>query len=93
MVRRPRDAISRSRLSILHETTPPQARFGSSVAERRAVWQRDRLHLTAMRFIRVLTLRSIVLEVVAVELPHRGIVSLATTTPIERFRPGSAVAA
>ena len=46
-----------------------------------------------MRFIRVLTLRSIVLEVVAVELPHRGIVSLATTTPIERFRPGSAVAA
>ncbi len=111
MVRRPRDAISRSWLSILHETTPPQARFGSSVAERMAEWLRDRLRLTATRFIRVLsaaafaslflpradwpasdqswvwafvvlTLLSIVLEFVAVELPHGGIVSLATITHI-----------
>ena len=111
MVRRPRDAISRSWLSILHETTPPQARFGSSVAERMADGCATDSDLTATRFIRVLsaaafaslflpradwpasdqswvwafvvlTLLSIVLEFVAVELPHGGIVSLATITHI-----------
>ena len=98
-------------MSISHETSPPQARFGSSFAERAAEWLRDRLELTVSRFIAILSLAavaslflpraqwsasdpswmwaflvltalSIMLEFVAVELPHGGIVSLATITHI-----------
>lgn len=111
MVRRARAPTSRSRLSISRETSPPQARFGSSVAERVAARLHDRLRLTVSRFIAilslaavaslflprvqwtasdpswiwaflVLTVLSVVLEFVAVELPHGGIVSLATITHI-----------
>ncbi len=111
MVRRARVMTSRSRLSISHETSPPQARFGASATERAAEWLRERLRLTVSRFIAVLSLAafaslflphaqwaasdpswmwaflvltvlSVVLEFVAVELPHGGIVSLATITHI-----------
>ena len=98
-------------MSFSRETSPPQARFGTSAAERTAAWLRDHVRLDVSRFIAILSVSAfaslflpdagwkwddaswigafivltglaIVLEFVAVELPHGGIVSLATIAHI-----------
>ncbi len=98
-------------MSVSHDTSPSQVRFGSSSFERLASWLRDHVRLDVTRFIAILSLSAFaslflphsgwtwedepwlgafivltvlatILEFVAVELPHGGIVSLATIAHI-----------